>query len=236
MGTVIARHTSGDPEPPHRRELATTSLLAVPCAQLLLVHSPDAPRCEKVRALRTDLMLRHEAGAGAQVLALLSPCAGEGRSLLAADLACAFAQTGHPTLLVDADLRNPHQHVLFGAPNHLGLSRAMEDAALARPLAVRGLPLLSVLTAGPTPENPVALLTSDSLAALVQQWRESYRFVVIDTPPLMHFSDGLAVANLAGHVLTLSRARHTPYRHMKEMLRRLTATRSRILGAVISHF
>ena len=52
----------------------------------------------------------------------------------------------------------------------------------------------------------------------------------------MHFSDALAVANFVGRVLTLSRAQHTPYREMQDMLRRLAATRSQILGAVISHF
>ena len=59
---------------------------------------------------------------------------------------------------------------------------------------------------------------------------------MIDTAPIARFSDALAVANLVGRVLVLSRAQHTPYREMQNMLRRLAATRSEILGAVISHF
>ena len=71
---------------------------------------------------------------------------------------------------------------------------------------------------------------------MIEDWRDNFEFVVIDTAPVMHFSDGLAVANFVGRVLTLSRAQHTSYRAMQDMLRRLAATRSQILGAVISHF
>jgi len=71
---------------------------------------------------------------------------------------------------------------------------------------------------------------------MVEDWRNNFDFVVIDTAPIMQFSDGLAVASIGGRVLALSRAQHTPYKDMQDMLRRLAATRSQILGAVISHF
>ena len=91
-----------------------------------MAHDPYDPRCEKIRALRTELLLRRELTDRADIVALLSPCPGEGRSLLAAELAIAFAQTGRPTLLVDADLRRPQQHLLFGTDNRQGLSQAIE--------------------------------------------------------------------------------------------------------------
>jgi receptor protein-tyrosine kinase len=71
---------------------------------------------------------------------------------------------------------------------------------------------------------------------MVEDWRDNFEFVVIDTAPVKQFSDALAVASFVGRVLTLSRAQHTPYKDMQDMLRRLAATRSQILGAVISHF
>jgi receptor protein-tyrosine kinase len=208
----------------------------VPDARLIIAHDPFDPRCEKIRALRTDLLLRRESPALANMVALLSPCAGEGRSLLAAELAIAFAQTGHPTLLVDADLRSPQQHLLFGAHNRQGLSQAIEYGAEAQLHAVRGLPRMSLLTAGTVPSDPLELLSSRLFSTMVEEWRDHFEFVVIDTAPVGRFSDGLAVASLAGSVLALTRAQHTPYKSMQDMLRRLAATRSRILGAVISHF
>ncbi len=210
--------------------------VSVPDKRLIMAHDPRDPRCEQIRSLRTELLLRRESLERADIVALLSPCAGEGRSLLAAELAIAFAQTDHPTLLVDADLRRPRQHLLFGAPNHQGLSQAIANGE--RPLVhnVGGVPCLSVLTAGVIPKDPLELLSSRRFASMIEDWSSAYEFVVIDTAPVGSFSDGLAVASLVGRVLALSRAQHTPYRDMQDMLRRLGATRSRILGAVISHF
>jgi receptor protein-tyrosine kinase len=208
----------------------------IPDARLIIAYDPFDPRCEKIRSLRTDLLLRRESPARANMVALLSPCAGEGRSLLAAELAIAFAQTGHPTLLVDADLRSPQQHLLFGAHNRQGLSQAIEYGAAAQLHTVRGLPRMSLLTAGAVPSDPLELLSSRIFSTMIEDWRDQFEFVVIDTAPVGRFSDGLAVASLAGSVLALTRAQHTPYKSMQDMLRRLAATRSRILGAVISHF
>jgi receptor protein-tyrosine kinase len=207
-----------------------------PDERLLTAHDPDDPRSENVCALRTELLLRREAQDRADIIALVSPCAGEGRSLLAAELAIAYAQTGRPTLLVDADLRRPQQHQLFGTDNRQGLSQAIAFGLKPLLHTVRGLPRMSVLTAGAAQENPVELLSSRYFAALVDDWRENFEFIVIDTAPIMKYADALAVASLVGRVLLLSRADHTPGRDMHDMLRRLAVTRSQILGAVISHF
>lgn len=207
-----------------------------PDERLIMAHDPCDPRCERIRALRTELLLRREAPDRGDIVALLSPCAGEGRSLLAAELAIGFAQTGHPTLLVDADLRRPQQHQLFGASNRYGLAQAIAHGDEPQVQTVHGLPRMGLLTAGELPGDPLELLSSRRFAALIDRWRREYEFVVLDTAPVGRFSDGLAVARLVGRVLALSRAQHTPRQDMEDMLSRLSATRSRILGAVVSHF
>lgn len=208
----------------------------LPLDDFLHSHALDQSRIEKIRLLRTELLMRHEHGERANMMAVLSPCAGEGRSQLAAALAIAFAQLGRPTLLIDADMRKPHQHLLFGADNDNGLSNAL--ALVQRPLLQRvsGLPEMCVLTAGPLPSNALELLSDHRLEALVSEWRRNFAFVIFDTPPICQYADGLAIAAVVGRLLSLSRARHTPYRDTREMMRRLGATRSRILGAVINHF
>lgn len=219
-----------------RSEITPLEPMIEPDERLIMARDPYDPRCEKIRALRTELLLRRESSERADIIALLSPGAGEGRSLLAAELAVAFAQTGRPTLLVDADLRRPQQHLLFGTENRLGLSQAIEYGVSPQFHMVHGLPQLSVLTAGAVPSNPLELLSSSYFASMIEDWRENFEFIVIDTAPVMHFSDGLVIASLVGRVLALSRAQHTPNKDMQDMLRRLAATRSQILGAVISHF
>lgn len=207
-----------------------------PSARLLIVHDPYDPRCEKIRGLRTELLLRREAHGAADVMALLSPEVGDGRSQLAAELALAFAQLGRPTLLVDADLRHPSQHQLFNAANQSGLAQAIERDERPFLHAVEGFRQLSLLTAGPPPDNPLELLLNSRFAAMVAEWRNTFDFVIVDTPPIGSYSDGLAVASLVRRVLTLCRAKRTPYRDNRDMLRRLTAMQAQVVGAVINHF
>ncbi len=209
---------------------------ARPGQRLGMAHTPHDRRGEELRALRTELLLRRESPDQAEVIALLSARPGEGRSQLAAELAVAFAQLGRPTLLVDADLRNPRQHVLFGAENRLGLAHALDCGVAPQLHAVEGLPQMSLVTAGATPLNPLELLLHGNFSNLIDEWRRSFDFVVLDTSPVTPYSDGLAVAHVAGRVLALTRAHKTSYQDTKGMFRRLAATRAQILGAVISHF
>jgi receptor protein-tyrosine kinase len=207
-----------------------------PGPALILAHDSDHPRSERLRALRTELLLLHEAQRGANIVAVVSSGAGEGRSQLCGELAICFAQLGRRTLLVDADLRKPQQHVLFGATNQHGLSQAiaLNEKPYFHP--VDGLPFMHLLTAGPVPKNPLELLSDGRFANLLTDWRNAYEFIVLDTPPVEQCADALAVATMAQRTLILSRARHTTYKSTRALLRRLGSTQSRLLGAVINHF
>lgn len=209
---------------------------ARPLPELHLKRDPFDGRTERMQTLRTELLLRHDGLSRANMIALISPCAGEGRSRLCAELAIAFAQLGHPTLLVDADLRSPRQHALFQADNESGLSQAIAKRLIPATQEVEGLPYLSLLTAGPTPLNPLELLSDGHFERLVREWRNGYEFVIIDTAPVSQYSDGFAVATLSGRVLVVNRGNHTPYKAQREMMRRLSATRAQVLGGVINYF
>ncbi len=207
-----------------------------PGPELILAHDSDNPRSERLRALRTELLLLHEAGRAANMIAIVSPGSGEGRSLLCGELAISFAQLGRRTLLVDADLRRPRQHLLFGSTNDHGLSQAIARNEKPYYHPVVGLPTMHLLTGGPVPRNPLELLSDGRFGSLMNEWRNSYEFVVLDTPPITDFADGLAVAALAARALLLSRARHTTFASTRALMRRLDTTQSRLLGAVINHF
>jgi protein-tyrosine kinase len=207
-----------------------------PGPQLILAHDADNPRSEKIRALRTELLLLSEASSGANTIALISACAGEGRSQLAAELAISFSQLGRRTLLVDADLRQPKQQLLFGSSNESGLAEAISRNQKPWFHPVDGLPQLSLLTSGTIPRNPLELLSDGRFARLLEDWRKAYEFVILDTPPIKRYADGLAIATLAGRVLVLSRGQHTSFNETRELMRRLATTQSQILGAVINYF
>jgi len=207
-----------------------------PGPQLILAHDPYNPRSERIRALRTELLLLNGSARGANIVPVLSPCSTEGRSQLAAELAVSFAQLGRRTLLVDADMRKSHQHVLFGSKNERGLSNAIAKGDRPDFHPVIGTPLMHVLTSGPMPPNPLELLSDGRFAKLLSQWRNTYEFIVLDTPPVSSYADALAVAALAARALLVSRTKHTSFKDTRDMLRRLETTHSKILGAVLNSF
>jgi receptor protein-tyrosine kinase len=225
-----------------RRQSGSRALIVRPrvltraSRQLIIAHHPDDERSERIRALRTELLLLNEPGQRTYMFALLSPSAGEGRSQLAAELAIAFSQLGQPTLLVDADLRRPRQHELFEIDNTEGLTQALVDGATPALASVEGQPNLSLLRAGPPVPNPSELLSSGHIERTIGSWRHNFHYVIVDTPPIGAYADGLIVASLVRRVLVVSRANVSTYTEMKDMMRRLVSTQARILGSVLNRF
>jgi receptor protein-tyrosine kinase len=207
-----------------------------PGEHLKAALDPNNARNEKMRVLRTELLLLNESQRGANVVALISPDSGEGRSQLAAELAISFAQLGRRTLLIDADMRRPKQHVLFGSQNQFGLSLAISQNSRPYLHPVHGLPGMYLCTAGAIPPNPLELLSDGRFGKLLTDWRATYEFVVIDTPPIGQFADALAVATVAGRVLVVSRPQHSLYKSTRDMMRRLGTTQAKVLGAVMNTF
>lgn len=202
---------------------------------LTLVRDPDGPYSEQIRALRTELLLNDASNHGI-LIAVLSPCRGEGRTQLCSELAIAFSQLGQRTLLVDADLRRPRIHELFESSNSVGLAQALAAASAPEMVAVEGLPSLSVLISGANVPNPLELLTNGNFQFQLADLRKQYNIIVMDTPPVSEFADGLAIASCAEQIVIVSRSGFTPHRDMKEALRRLGNTQTRIVGAVVNAF
>jgi len=211
----------------------------VPSKQLVMAHNAYSydQRSEMILALRTELLMRHDPNAeGAYMMTLLSPSAGEGRSQLAAELAISFAKLNKPTLLVDADFRNPKQHILFGAENIGGLSQVMSSNDTLDLHGVMDLDHLVVMTTGEIPENPMELLSDVRFARVIEFFRDNFDYVIFDTAPVNKYADGLVIANLIKNVITITRAKHTSYKSMRDMLRKLSASNANLLGGIINHF
>lgn len=208
---------------------------ARPAPELGIAHGDGGERAERLRALRTELLLRQRFDDN-RAIAVVGAGAGEGRSRLAAELAIAFAQTGAPTLLVDADLRRGRQAALFGAAPGDGLAEALAGAGSARLQGVHAVPQLALVTAGARPTQPLELLSGARLADLLSAWRRQFRHVVIDTPPARDCADSLAVAALCGAALVVSRIARTPVGDVRELLRGLSLTPARVLGCVLTRF
>ena len=196
----------------------------------------DLARAERLRLLRTEILLRHRTQRGAIAVAIVGAGAGEGRSLLAAELALSLAQLNRSTLLIDADMRRPRQHLLFGTQLRDGLAQAIERGETTSLYGVEGYDALSLMTAGVCPAKPIELLSDGRFELLMDELRSVYDYIVLDTPSCADYADGLVVSTVIGHVLTVHRAPHTSYKAARAMLRQLASSRADIIGAVLNSF
>jgi receptor protein-tyrosine kinase len=203
----------------------------------LPVETFGAQLTEQMRMLRTELLLRHDGRErAANVIAVVSPGAGEGRSQMAADLAQAFARMGQPTLLVDADLRHPSQHLRYCCDNRSGLAEAIVEQRPPQFRSIDSSGLLFLLTAGKPTDASVELLSSRAFEHLVETWSQQFQHIIFDSPAAVEFPDAFALGTIARRVLLLNRAHHTSLKANREILRRLESTRAEILGAVLCDF
>lgn len=173
---------------------------------LVAARQPDSDAVEYLRALRSQLMLRwFENDARQSALAVVSPGVGEGRSYIAANLAVLFSQLGKRTLLIDADLRRPRQHRIFGLPGRVGLSAVLAGRAGWEAVSeIKSLPDLAVLPAGALPPNPQELLARAGFARLISALRSNYEVILMDTPAASTCADAGTVAVRAGAALMLA--------------------------------
>jgi receptor protein-tyrosine kinase len=166
-----------------------------------------------------------------------SPHGAEGRSYLAANLAIVFSQLGARTLLVDADMRKPRQHQIFGLPSGHGLSALLSGrGAETATYPIPGLTRLSVLPAGAIPPNPQELLSRMTFTTLVKDMQSLYDVVIIDTPPASNYADAQAIAFRAGNALVVARKNHTSVGDTSRVVKDLTGTGARVVGTVINQY
>ena len=205
---------------------------------VVAAYEPSSPQVEALRAARDQLVLRwldHEAEA--RTLAILSAARREGRSFIAANLAVVFAQLGHGTLLVDADLRNPSQHRYFGLDNRVGLSAVLSGRADAQHAVqhVASLPGLSVLPAGAIPPNPQDLLLRPAFAELLRELGRRASLVLVDCPPA-GFTDAQTIAVRAGAALLVVRRHASQLWRVHGVSASVGEARARVIGTVLNDF
>ncbi|MDR2093823.1 MAG: chain length determinant protein tyrosine kinase EpsG [Azoarcus sp.] len=203
---------------------------------VVAAYSPFSSQVEALRAVRTQLVRRWFDGSDERrALAIVSPDRGEGRSWLAANLAVVFSQLGARTLLIDADLRHPSQHVLFGIDNRSGLSSILGARAAANVVfRIPALNDLSILPSGPVPPNPQELLARPLLGRMLLQLANSFDVILIDTPPAGSFAESVAIATLAGGALVVSRQDQTRIRALNELYAGLRDAGTAITGGVLN--
>jgi receptor protein-tyrosine kinase len=223
------------PPPVDRIRLASVNFkqLAKALPGKIVVDENMSPTSrEQYRRLAASL---HQAqiGSGMRVVMISSALPGEGKTLTAANLSLTLSESyDRRVLLVDADLRRPSLHKLFRLPSSPGLTEnLMVSDGRALPLH-RVSPNLSVLTAGEVDLDPMAGLTSPRMRQILSEARETFDWVIVDTPPVGLLSDASLLADNVDTTLFVVKAEETPYDLVKRAVDVLGARR--VLGVVLN--
>ena len=190
-------------------------------------------RAEAYRRLRTVIDL---AGGHRGVRLVVGPSPSSGSTTTVANLGVALAAAGSKVLLIDADLRHPTLHAIFGLRNERGLSSVLvEGLALSDAVQpVPGQPGVELLAAGPAVDDPAAVLSGPAADRLVQSTRERADTVLVDGPPILAVADGVVLSKLADDVLLVARAGHTTRQEVGDALDLLAPAGTPVLGTVLT--
>ena len=204
-----------------------------PAAELA---DPKSVLAESYSALRTSLLYSTREGLPG-ILLITSAQASEGKTTTSFAVARGFARVGKRVLLIDADLRRPSLHKLLGVDHTNGLSSVLVGQSTAHEAVIKSEHEgLSVLPAGPLPPSPAELLSSPRMAALLEQFDQTYDLVVIDSAPILGLADSTELAALADGVMIVVEADRGRGGQLRNALRRLRGSNPVILGAVLTKF
>jgi capsular exopolysaccharide synthesis family protein len=205
--------------------------------ELIAQHQPKSQMSEAFRALRTALLLS-QAGHPPQVILVTSALPREGKTTAAANLAVTLAQLGDRTLLIDADLRKPGIGRLLnlGTGKYAGLSSYLAGVSSLDLVTVQhaAVPNLSAIPTGPLPPNPADLLSSHKLADAIAELRSKFKFIVIDSPPVMAATDAVILSVQADGVLLVVRSGETPKEAFTRTRDLLVSVKCHLLGVVLN--
>jgi capsular exopolysaccharide synthesis family protein len=190
---------------------------------------------ESVDSLRTYLSLSSHAQEH-RIIAVCSAVSGEGKTSLAAQLAVCIARaTREPTLLIDGDLRSPDVHDVFELQQSPGLAEVLQqDESLEESIDTSFSERLHILTAGRLRTNPHRLLGSGDFESIVERLKTTYRYIIIDTPPVLPASESLVFARSADTTILCMRRDFSRLDQSKAALSRMAAAGIHISGAVLN--
>ena len=190
---------------------------------------------EALRGMRTSILLSSP-GTPPKVIMIASTRPAEGKSSVAGLTAITFALNGSRVLLIDADLRRPAIHLRFRMGKGLGLSSMLSGKATFREAVVEWpeLPNLHVMPSGPVPPLPSELLGSKQMADMLDEARQEYDFVFIDTPPVLAVTDASILGRLADAAILIIRYGTAQRQVVRRCIDLLERSGTHLLGVAVN--
>ncbi len=199
---------------------------------LITLTDPTSPAAEAYRRLRVNLT---SAGKKTPLQTVLMVAAGpdDDKAQAVANLAVSFARVGNRVIVVDCDLRQSAQHLLFGLENAAGVTTALSEPRAALPVQATAVANLRVLTSGPAVGVPADAIASPAMAALITRLRGEADIVLLDAPPVTLATDAVELATRVDGVLLTVNAGHTKRGDAQRAKEQLAQVGANLLGAVL---
>ncbi len=204
---------------------------------LVVFNSPESEMAEYFRFLRTEVTRRPAVGEAPRAIQVTSALSGEGKTFVSANLAASISQSiEEQVLLIDADLRNPRLHKIFGiGPNEPGLSTYLaKNIPLSDLLSKTAMDKLTILRGGNSTKTPAELLSSEKMRGLIETVKNGYpdHYVIIDSSPLETTPESSALARIVDGVLLVVRYGKTPRTVVRSALEKIP--REKFMGIVFN--
>ena len=203
---------------------------------LVAETQPRAAAAEAYRTLRINIQFA-SLDQPHRILIVASASAGEGKTTTVANFGVVNAQSGLRVCVIDADLRRPALHRIFGLPNQRGLTTALlEDQPIVTLVQPTRIPNLSVLTSGPSAPNPAELVGSKRMRQLLEAATTDFDLLVCDTPPIVAVSDAVSLAAQCDGVIFVVKTGAVQQQVIKRTMAQIEAVKGRILGVVLNSY
>jgi capsular exopolysaccharide synthesis family protein len=205
-----------------------------PRPEMAVVDAPTSSTAECLRTIRTNLLFMSP-DKPLRTILVTSSGPGEGKTTTTASLAATMAGGGSKVLLVDADMRRPRVHKVFGLENARGLSSLiLGEGTLADTVVPAQIDGLDVLPCGPIPPNPTELLHTEAFQRLLEEMAKRYERIVIDSPPAGVVADAIVISTLVDGTLMVLKGGQTSRDAAERTVKGLRAVNARLFGAVLN--
>ena len=203
---------------------------------IISYNNPKSVISEQYRTIRTNIEYSN-VDQDKKTILVTSSDKNEGKTTTVSNLAVSFANLNKKVLLIDCDLRNASIHKMFKLNNIYGLTDILaKDRAVDKCIQETELKNLYVLTAGATPPNPAEILSSEKMKNLIEDLKNIYDYIFIDTPPIGLVTDAGVLSSFIDGVVLVVKSESVEKKYLEETKKKLDAVDARILGAILNSY